>query len=121
MTLAWLRGLLTRRPLRVWGAATGVALTVAFLACLGAFITRSIATMTQRAVEGVAVDWQVLLAPNADPGTVRGALQAVGVKALELVGYADGASPTGPAGQRAPAARSAVARSVRPTAHRPAR
>ncbi|WP_022799579.1 ABC transporter permease [Thermus islandicus] len=89
MTLAWLRGLLTRRPLRVWGAATGVALTIAFLACLGAFITRSTATMTQRAVEGVAVDWQVLLAPNADPGTVRGALQAVGVKALELVGYAD--------------------------------
>ncbi|MCL6569423.1 MAG: hypothetical protein K6T35_11250, partial [Meiothermus silvanus] len=54
MTLAWLRGLLTRRPLRVWGAATGVALTVAFLASLGAFLTRSTATMTQRAVEGVA-------------------------------------------------------------------
>ncbi|GIW35178.1 ABC transporter permease [Meiothermus sp.] len=89
MTLAWLRGLLTRRPWRVWGAATGVALTVAFLACLGAFLTRSTATMTQRAVEGVAVDWQVLLAPNADLGAVKGAIQAVGVKALERVGYAD--------------------------------
>lgn len=89
MTLAWLGGLVARRPLRVWGAASGVALTVAFLASLGAFITSSTTTMTQRAVEGVPVDWQVLLAPNADLGAVTAAVQAAGTKALERVGYAD--------------------------------
>lgn len=89
MTLAWLIGLAARRPLRVWGAASGVALMVAFLACLGAFIASSTATMTQRAVEGVPVDWQVLLAPNADLGAVTAAVQAAGAKAIERVGYAD--------------------------------
>lgn len=89
MTLAWLIGLATRRPLRVWGAALGVALMVAFLACLGAFIASSTATMTQRAVEGVPVDWQVLLAPDADLGAVTAAVQAAGAQAIERVGYAD--------------------------------
>ena len=39
MTRTWLLGLLRQRPLRIWGTALGVALTVAFLASLGAFIT----------------------------------------------------------------------------------
>ncbi|MCL6527727.1 MAG: ABC transporter permease [Thermaceae bacterium] len=89
MTLVWLSGLVTRRPLRVWGTALGVALTVSFLACLGAFITSSTATMTRRAVEGVPVDWQVLLAPSANLGAVAAGVQTAGTKALEWVGYAD--------------------------------
>ncbi len=89
MKIAWLKGLIFRRPLRIWGAALGVALTVAFLACLGAFITSSTATMTERAVSGVPVDWQVLLAPNADVGAAVQAVRNAGVRALERVGYAD--------------------------------
>jgi len=89
MSLAWFSGLLSRRPLRIWGAALGVALTVAFLACLGAFITSSTATMTARAVQNVPVDWQVLLSPSADINTVAQAAQAAGTRAIEPVGYAD--------------------------------
>ncbi|MBF6593023.1 MAG: ABC transporter permease [Thermaceae bacterium] len=89
MSLVWFSGLLSRRPLRIWGAALGVALTVAFLACLGAFITSSTATMTARAVQNVPVDWQILLSPSADINTVAQATQMAGTRALEPVGYAD--------------------------------
>ena len=90
MTARWLLGLLRHRPLRVWGTALGVALTVAFLACLGAFITTGAASMTRRATANVAVDWQVLLAQGADLRAVEGAVRAATpVQALLPVGYAD--------------------------------
>jgi putative ABC transport system permease protein len=89
MNFIWLRGLATHRPLRIWGAALGVALTVAFLACLGAFITSSTATMTNRAASGVPVDWQVLLAGNADPNAVVAAIKETGARQFERVGYAE--------------------------------
>ncbi|MGY2895853.1 FtsX-like permease family protein [Deinococcus sp. UYEF24] len=90
MTRAWLLGLLKQRPLRIWGAALGVALTVAFLASLGAFITSGAESMTRRATASVAVDWQVLLAQGASPAPVEQAIRAATpVRALLPVGYAD--------------------------------
>ncbi|GGR31664.1 ABC transporter permease [Deinococcus ruber] len=90
MTVAWLRGLLLRRPLRIWGTALGVALTVAFLASLGAFITTGAASMTRRASASVAVDWQVLLAQGAVASLVEQAVRAATpVKIVLPIGYAD--------------------------------
>lgn len=90
MTLRWLLGLLIQRPLRIWGTALGVALTVAFLASLGAFITTGAASMTRRASSGVAVDWQVLLAQGAESPAVEQAVRAATpVKTVLPVGYAD--------------------------------
>ncbi|MCW2511963.1 MAG: putative lipoprotein transporter, permease component, partial [Mycobacterium sp.] len=56
MTWQWLAALLRRRRARLFGAAAGVAIAVAMLASLGAFVAHSQATMTDRAVRGVAVD-----------------------------------------------------------------
>jgi putative ABC transport system permease protein len=90
VTRAWLMGLLRQRPLRIWGTALGVALTVAFLASLGAFITSGAQSMTRRATASVAVDWQVLLAQGASPVSAEQAIRAATpVRALLPVGYAD--------------------------------
>jgi len=90
VTRAWLLGLLRQRPLRIWGTALGVALTVAFLASLGTFITSGAESMTRRATASVAVDWQVLLAQGASPEPVAQAIRAAApVGALLSVGYAD--------------------------------
>jgi putative ABC transport system permease protein len=89
MTL-WLTGLLSHRSGRVLGAIVGVALTVALLTVLGAFIAASASSMTQRAIAAVPVDWQLLLAPGADAQAVTQAVRAATpVTALEPVGYAD--------------------------------
>jgi putative ABC transport system permease protein len=86
----WLTGLLSRRSGRLLGAVVGVALTVALLAVLGSFIAASAGSMTQRAITAVPVDWQLLLAPGADPQMITHALrEATLVTALEPVGYAD--------------------------------
>jgi putative ABC transport system permease protein len=77
----WLRGLARRRAGRLGAAAAGVAVAVALLASLGAFLTSSQASMTARAVRSVTVDWQVQVQPGADPAavldTVRGAAGTV--------------------------------------------
>ena len=70
MTTLWVRGLLRRRPARLIGTAVGIAVAVALLASLGAFLAHSKATMTDRAVRGVGVDWQVQVQPGADPAAV---------------------------------------------------
>ena len=89
MTLLWLRGLAKRRPTRLLGTITGVALTVALLTSLAAFIVSGSASMTRRAVATVPVDWQVQLVPGTAPKTVLGALrQATPVKTTAQVGYA---------------------------------
>jgi putative ABC transport system permease protein len=89
LTLMWLRGLVGRRGGRLAGAAAGIAFAVALLAALGSFLGASKATMTQRAIEQVAVDWQVEAQPGASAQAVVAALQAGSplVKALP-VGYA---------------------------------
>ncbi len=95
----WLKGMLTSRSGRLLGTAVGVALTVALLASLAAFITSSAATMTRRAVADVPVDWQVQLAPGADAQAVTAALdKAAPYSALETVSYADTAGFTANAG-----------------------
>ena len=83
----WLRGSLTRRPGRLIAYASGVALAVALLASIGAFLATSRATMTRRAVQSVAVDWQIAVQPGADPAAVR-ATTAQHTRATRLVGFA---------------------------------
>ncbi len=70
MIRLWLAGLLRRQPARLLAAASGVGVAVALLACLGSFLASAQATMTDRAVRTVAVDWQVQLTPGADTATV---------------------------------------------------
>ncbi|HCP61356.1 MAG TPA: ABC transporter permease [Actinobacteria bacterium] len=86
----WVSGLVRRRGARLAGTALGVALAVTILASLGAFFAASKARMTQQAVAGVPVDWQVQLAPATDP-TRAGHIvaSAPGVTATVPVGYAD--------------------------------
>ncbi len=89
MTAAiWVGGLLRRRPGRLIGIAAGIAVAVALLASLGAFLAHSQATMTDRAIRGVGVDWQVQVQPGADPESVDRTLHAaVGVARDAAVGF----------------------------------
>ncbi|MFF3448544.1 FtsX-like permease family protein [Streptomyces sp. NPDC002667] len=70
MITAWAKGLTRHRAGRLLAALAGVALAVALIAALGSFLTASQATMTQRALRSVAVDWQVQVQPGADANTV---------------------------------------------------
>lgn len=90
MIRLWLKGLLGAQSGRLMGAVAGVALTVGLLGALGAFIVASSDSMTRRAVAGVPVDWQVLIAPGADVSAVTKAIgDAAAFTALQPVGYAD--------------------------------
>jgi putative ABC transport system permease protein len=64
MATLWLRRIV-RRPARLVGIASGVALAVALLAVLGGFLGEAKSTMTKRAVASVAIDWQVQVAAPA--------------------------------------------------------
>jgi putative ABC transport system permease protein len=89
LTLIWLRGLIGRRRGRLAAAGLGITFAVALLAALGNFLGASKATMTQRSIQQVAVDWQVEAQPGAAPGAVRGSLQSGSpVTAALPVGYA---------------------------------
>ncbi|MFJ3799663.1 FtsX-like permease family protein [Streptomyces sp. NPDC090088] len=89
MIAAWARGLTRHRTGRLLAALTGIALAVALVAALGSFLTASKATMTQRAVRSVAVDWQVQVQPGADPNAVRSLVAgARGTRAALPVGFA---------------------------------
>ena len=59
MTLRWLAGLVARRRARLVAAAAGVAVAVALIASIGAFLAGSTAAMTDRALARVPLDWQV--------------------------------------------------------------
>ena len=89
LSLSWLQGLIRRRPLRLIGVAVGISVAVALFATLGLFLAHSKATMTNRAIAEVPVDWQVKVATDADPAAV---LQTVtgtaGVSDALPVGYA---------------------------------
>jgi putative ABC transport system permease protein len=90
MLAIWLNGLLRRRLGLILSAAAGVALAVALLALLGAFLVASGRSMTARSIAAVPVDWQIQLAAGADPNLVIDALgQAAAYRKLEPVGYAD--------------------------------
>lgn len=89
MTWTWLRGLVRRRAGRLTALAAGVAVSVALLASLGAFLSSAKATMTTQAIRSVAVDWQVALSRGANPAA---ALRTIGsdpgVHAALPVGFA---------------------------------
>ncbi|WP_406227607.1 FtsX-like permease family protein [Streptomyces anthocyanicus] len=89
MITAWAGGLTRHRIGRLLAAVAGIALAVALIAALGSFLTASKATMTQRAVRSVAVDWQVVVQRGADPNAVRSLVQATsGTQAALPVGFA---------------------------------
>ncbi|MDQ1657874.1 MAG: putative transport system permease protein, partial [Cryptosporangiaceae bacterium] len=108
MIAIWLAGLVRRRPGTLAGVAVGVAVAVALLAALGSFLAGSKATMTSRAVHGIAVDWQVEVQRGADPAAVLSATRsAPGVRTALPVTFApvssfgatvDGATQTTGAG-----------------------
>lgn len=90
MIRLWLKGLVAARSGRLLAAVAGVALTVGLLGALGAFIVASSESVARRAVAGVPVDWQVLIAPGADVVAVTKAIgAAAATTALAPVGYAD--------------------------------
>jgi putative ABC transport system permease protein len=72
----WVLGLLRHRAARLAAIAAGITVAVALLASLGSFLASAKATMTQRAIERVAVDWQVEAQPGADAAAVRAAVHA---------------------------------------------
>ena len=86
----WLTGLVRRRSGRMLPAVLGVGLTIALLAILGIFINVSAATMTQRALGDVPVDWQIQLVSGADITAVEQNLgKSAKVRTVDPVGYAD--------------------------------
>lgn len=94
---------------RLAATALGVALAVGLLASLGSFLSASKTTMTRRAIDTVAVDWQVEAQPDADPAAVAQQVAATPhVVASEVVLFAtttgfesskDGTTRTTGAGQ----------------------
>lgn len=93
MTLTWLGGLLRRRLGRLLAVSAGIALAVALIAALGAFLTASQSTMTARALRSVAVDWQVAVQPGTDPQQVlRSVSAAPDVAAAQPVQFAQTSS-----------------------------
>jgi putative ABC transport system permease protein len=90
MQRLWLSGLVRARSWRLLGAIAGVALTVALIAALGAFLRASTATMTARAAASVPVDWQIQGLAGFDAASVAAGIRQSGaVTAFEPVGYAD--------------------------------
>ena len=85
--MTWLRGLIRQRPGRVGATALGVAIAVALLASIGSFLAGSKATMTHRAAQNVAVDWQIEVQSNADPAAVLSTVAGRTAAALP-VGFA---------------------------------
>ncbi|MFN8175264.1 MAG: ABC transporter permease [Solirubrobacteraceae bacterium] len=57
--LNWLGGLVAHRRGRLVATAAGVAVAVALLASIGAFLSATSSKMTRRAIGRVPVDWQV--------------------------------------------------------------
>ena len=89
LALIWISNLLRRRAGRLAVVAVGIALAVGLIASIGAFISHSKGTMTQRSVATVAVDWQVQVAPGADPRSVlTGVSQHPGVSSATSVEFA---------------------------------
>jgi putative ABC transport system permease protein len=89
MITSWLSGLVRHRAGRLAAVATGVVTAVALLAAIGAFLVSSRATMTDRAVARVAVDWQVQVAAGADPAQVAAVVaDSPGTRITDVVGFA---------------------------------
>ncbi len=88
-TTRWLIGLIRRRPLELVVAAVSIALTIAFVASLGAFVARSHAALTVRAASSVPVDWQVQVTPQGKVSAVAKQVRRLAdVRAVEQVSFA---------------------------------
>ena len=86
---AWVVALVRRRTGHLAATAIGVALAVGLLASLGTFLAASKATMTRRAVDTVAVDWQVEAQAGTDPATFAADIAATQrIAASEPVSFA---------------------------------
>jgi putative ABC transport system permease protein len=103
----WLLGLVRSHAGRLAATAVGIAVAVALLASLGQFLAGAQASMTQRAIASVAVDWQVEVQAGGDPAAaldlarstpgVRTALPVSFASTSGLSATADGtAQHTGP-------------------------
>ena len=89
MTVRYVLQSLRRRPWETVAAAVAVALTVAFLASLGSFVSQTGSRLSQRAAGRVPVDWQVQVTAGNDPAAARYALRAVpGLLGVRAVDYA---------------------------------
>jgi len=89
MTLRYVLQSLRRRPQETFAAAIAVALTVAFLASLGSFVSQTGSKLTLRAAARVPVDWQVQVTPGSDPTSAQKALAGVpGLVGFRPVDYA---------------------------------
>ena len=89
MTLRYVLQSLRRRPQETFAAAIAVALTVAFLASLGSFVSQTGSKLTLRAAGRVPVDWQVQVTPGSDPSAAQKALAGVpGLVGFRPVDYA---------------------------------
>lgn len=99
LVILWLKGLCTRRSGRLLLSSLGVAITVSLLASIGAFTTYSGRTMTQAAIQGVPVDWQIQLNPGSDLKVIQDQLaKTTQYTALDVVGYANMAGLTATTG-----------------------
>lgn len=74
--LTWIQGLVVHRSARLGAVSAGVAVAVALLASLGMFLTSSKATMTQRSIATVAVDWQIEAQAGAKPAAILSKVRA---------------------------------------------
>jgi putative ABC transport system permease protein len=89
MTLRWLAGLIAHRRGRLVAAAAGVAVAVALIASIGTFLAGSTASMTDRALARVPLDWQVQATPRVTlPQLVRDVRGFPGVQTALPVLYA---------------------------------
>jgi putative ABC transport system permease protein len=89
MTLRWLAGLIAHRRARLVAAAAGVAVAVALIASIGTFLAGSTASMTDRALARVPLDWQVQASPRVTlPQLVRELRSFPGVQTALPVLYA---------------------------------
>ncbi|HEV7743103.1 MAG TPA: FtsX-like permease family protein [Pseudolysinimonas sp.] len=89
MIASWVAALIRRRPVQFLITSLGIAVSVALLASLGAFIAVAQQTMTARASSNVAVDWQIELTTGADVAASTSIVRAASdVTAVAPVGYA---------------------------------
>jgi putative ABC transport system permease protein len=85
----WMVGLWRRRTWFMVAASLSIAMTIAFSAALGSFVSSSRSSLTLRASQTIAVDWQVQVTPQGSPALVARALQGVhGVQHVVPVSYA---------------------------------
>ena len=89
MAIYWLKSLLRTAAGPTAAAAAGIALAVALASVLGVFVFSATATMTERAIAHVPVDWQVEIAPGVDSASVESAVaEAAVAQAIRPVMYA---------------------------------